>query len=96
MRKFSTSDIKHLATLSGLSLTEEEQVSLGSDLEEIIQYVNKLDELDVSGVEPTYQVTDLINVSRSDEVREDMVGREQLLSLSPDETDGQIRVPKVL
>lgn len=96
MTQFSTSDIKHLATLSGLQLSDDEVQSLGGDIENIIGYVKKLDELDVSGVEPTYQTTGLVNISQDDVVNQGVVSREQLLELAPDQANSQIKVPKVL
>ena len=52
MTKFSLSDISHLATLSGLTLTDSEAEQLRSSLDSVIGYVGMLDELDVEGVEP--------------------------------------------
>ena len=96
MTKFSLSDISHLATLSGLTLTDSEAEQLRSSLDSVIGYVGMLDELDVEGIEPVYQVTDLYNVHEDDEIIDDGVGRDQLLSLAPDSANGQIKVPKVL
>ncbi len=96
MTSISASDIRHLAVLSGLALSQEEERSLGGDLEKIINYINQLSELDVSGVEPTYQVTDLSNVFRNDEIEVGCVNRDQLLELSKEVEDSQIKVPKVL
>lgn len=96
MTSISASDIRHLAVLSGLALSQEEERSLGGDLEKIINYINQLSELDVSGVEPTYQVTDLSNVFRDDEIEAGCVNRDQLLELSKEVEDSQIKVPKVL
>lgn len=96
MTSISASDIRHLAVLSGLALSQEEEKSLGGDLEKIINYINQLSELDVSGVEPTYQVTDLSNVFRDDEIEVGCVNRDQLLELSKEVEDSQIKVPKVL
>lgn len=96
MTKFSTSDITHLATLSGLSLADDEVEHLRTDLESIIHYVDKLDELDVSGVEPTYQVTQLSNVTRDDVVLQGAVSSGRLVELAPESLQGQIKVPKVL
>lgn len=96
MTSISASDIRHLAVLSGLALSQEEGRSLGGDLEKIINYINQLSELDVSGVEPTYQVTDLSNVFRNDEIEVGCVNRDQLLELSKEVEDSQIKVPKVL
>ena len=69
MITISTSDIQHLASLSSLALTDDETDGLRQDLENIIGYIEQLGELDVSGVEPTYQVTGLSNVWREDEVQ---------------------------
>lgn len=96
MTSISTSDIAHLATLSGISLTDQEQESLTGDIEKILNYVDKLGELDLDGVESTYQVTDLVNISSKDEVDQSQVGRDELLSLSPETLDNQKKVPKVL
>lgn len=96
MTNISASDIQHLATLSGLSLADNEVESLRSDIEKIISYINMLDELDVDSVEPTYQVTDLMNVSREDVVDQSLVEPGDLLKLSAESSDNQIKVPKVL
>ena len=89
-------DILHLADLSDLSLSDEEVESLGKDLQGIIQYISQLDELDVDNIEPTYQVFEMENVWRDDKVVDQGVTREQLLVLSPEYQDNQVKVPKVL
>jgi aspartyl-tRNA(Asn)/glutamyl-tRNA(Gln) amidotransferase subunit C len=92
----SRDDVVHLAQLSNLQLADDEIAALQTDLGNILNYVTQLGELDTSGVEPTYQVTDLENVGRDDEVREPSATREQLLALAPDQDRHQIKVPKVL
>lgn len=94
--KISRDEIKHLALLSNFSLSEEEMDSLGGDLENIIGYISQLDELNTEGVEPTYQVFEMDNVWRSDEIQPQEVDREALLNLSVETRDNQIKVPKVL
>ena len=89
-------DILHLASLSNLSLTDEEVKSLGKDLQDIIKYISQLDELDTKDVEPTYQVFEMENIWRDDEVVDQGVSREELLALSEKSRDNQIEVPKVL
>ena len=89
-------DILHLAELSNFSLSEEEIESLGGDLQNIIKYISQLDELDVSGVKPTYQVFEMENVWREDEIAQQDADREQLLALTVESQDNQIKVPKVL
>ena len=94
--KQSASDSQYLAGLSGLALSDAETQALGTDIDNIITYITMLDELDVAGVEPTYQVTDLENVWRKDEVIDGGVTREQLLSLAPETLVNQVKVPQVL
>lgn len=96
MTKISTSDIRHLAVLSGIELEDSEVQSLQLDMKNIIEYIDKLDKLDVSGVEPTYQVTGLENIMREDEIDQSEVSREQLLGLASESLDNQVKVPKVL
>ena len=86
----------HLASLSNLSLTDEEVESLGKDLQDIIKYISQLDELNTDSVEPTYQVFEMENVWRDDEIVEQEANREALLTLTKEEKDNQIKVPKVL
>ncbi len=89
-------EILHLAELSNLSLSDAEITSLGADLDRIIGYISQLDELDVSGITPTYQVGDQKNVWRPDEITEQEADRDQLLALAPEVKDHQMKVPKVL
>jgi aspartyl-tRNA(Asn)/glutamyl-tRNA(Gln) amidotransferase subunit C len=96
MTQISREDVQHLAQLSSLALSVTEIDNLQTDLGAILGYVAQLGELDTAGVEPTYQVTDLENVWRVDEVDDYGIDREALLALAPDARDGQIKVPKVL
>ena len=86
----------HLAKLSNFSLSEDEIKSLGTDLENIIGYISELNELDTEGVEPTYQVFEMENVWRDDEIKEQEASREDLLNLTTESAQDQIKVPKVL
>lgn len=96
MTSISTDDVHYLARLSSLQLDTNEVEALRSDLEGIVGYIEQLSELDTTGVEPTYQVTDLQNVWREDVVDDYGVTREALLALAPDTDTNQIKVPKVL
>ena len=89
-------DILHLANLSEFTLTESEVNSLGKDLKDIIKYISQLDQLDTAKVEPTYQVFEMENVWRNDEILKQDATREELLALTKNEQDNQIKVPKVL
>ncbi len=89
-------DIVHLAELSNFSLPEKEIKSLQKDLQGIIKYISQLDELKVDDVEPTYQVFEMENIWREDEILPQEADREALLALTKEAKDNQIKVPKVL
>ncbi|MBR2993996.1 Asp-tRNA(Asn)/Glu-tRNA(Gln) amidotransferase subunit GatC [Candidatus Saccharibacteria bacterium] len=89
-------DILHLADLSDFSLSDTEIDSLGGDLKEIIKYISQLEELDTDNIEPTYQVFEMENVWREDEIKPQDATRDELLALTKEEKDHQIKVPKVL
>lgn len=89
-------DVVHLAKLSNFSLTEDQIEPLIKDLDNILGYISQLDELDTENVEPTYQCFDMQNVWREDEIEEFEAKREDLLALTRESEDNQIKVPKVL
>jgi len=89
-------DILHLASLSEFSLSEAEINKLGEDLKDIIKYISQLDQLKTDNVEPTYQVFEMENIWRNDEIILQDAEREMLLALTKEEQDHQIKVPKVL
>lgn len=96
MTTISLDNVKKLASLSALQVSDEEVVRLQSELQNILKFVEQLDAVDTTGVEPTYQVTGLQNVWRDDEIIDYGLSREQLLKNAPDEQDGQIKVKRVL
>lgn len=96
MTQISRDEVQHLAQLSSLHLSDDEISNLQADISNILQYVNQLAELDTTGIEPTYQVSDLENVWREDQVIDDHITREQLLALAPEAANDQVKVPKVL
>lgn len=96
MTTVSRDDVLRLAQLSNLQLTDDELDGMASQLTDILRYVGQLDELDTEGIEPTYQVTGLENVWRSDAVEDSGVSREALLALAPELKESQVKVPRVL
>lgn len=89
-------DIIHLSELSDSSLCDSEIEGLRKDLENIIKYISQLDALNTEGIEPTYQVFEMENIWREDEIIEQDASREDLLSLTKEEKENQIKVPRVL
>ncbi|MBR1939671.1 Asp-tRNA(Asn)/Glu-tRNA(Gln) amidotransferase subunit GatC [Candidatus Saccharibacteria bacterium] len=89
-------DVLHLAKLSRISVKEGEIEPLMKDLDSIVNYFSQLNELDTDGVEPTYQCFEMENVWREDEISEFEANRDDLLALTVESEDNQIKVPKVL
>lgn len=96
MTQISKDDVHYLAQLSNLQLSDNESTALQTELGSILGYIEQLGELDTTGVEPTYQVTDLESVWREDVVDNYGLNGETLVGLAPDSQDNQIKVPKVL
>jgi len=88
-------DVKYIAALSRIHLRDDEVQDLTKDLEGILGYINKLEDLDVANVEPTSHVLPLKNVMRADEVRPSL-DREALLKNSVKQHNGSFQVPKVI
>ncbi len=96
MSKLTRDDVLKLAKLSRLKLSEEEITKFQTELSEILGYVEMLDKVDVTGLEPTYQVTGLSNVTRQDEIKQYQAKPADLLKNAPATQDGQFKVKKVL
>jgi len=91
----SREDVQHVAQLARLDFSEEEEARLAEEMSRILDYAEKLDELDTSGVPPMSHVLDVTNVFRDDDV-ESRIEQEQALEPAP-ETDGPyFRVPQVV
>ena len=87
-------DVQHVAKLARLNLTPEEEQMFTGQLNAILQYAEKLNELDTEGVEPTTHVLHLSNVMRETRYARACLSRRSLNA--PDEEDDQIKVPAVL
>jgi len=85
--------IKHLAHLSRLELTDHELDAMRGDMEKILGFVAKIDELDLTGVEPLTQMSSSVDVMRADEAL-NMITKEQALKNAPDANSDYFRVPK--
>jgi aspartyl-tRNA(Asn)/glutamyl-tRNA(Gln) amidotransferase subunit C len=96
MVKISQEEILKLANLAQLKLSKEELIEFSSELSTILDYVSHLDKVDVEGLEPTYQVTGLKNVTRDDVKIDYEVDKELLMSNLPDSQDGQIKVKRMI
>ena len=88
-------DLQHVAHLARLNLTKEEEQQFGAQLGQILGYIAKLNELDVSQVEPTAHAVPLVNVTRPDEIRPSL-SNEQALRNAPASANGLFVVPKIV
>jgi aspartyl-tRNA(Asn)/glutamyl-tRNA(Gln) amidotransferase subunit C len=88
-------NIKYVAHLARLKLTPEEEQRLGSQLGNILGYIEKLKEVDVTGVEPTAHAFPMANVFRPDEPRPGLSNDDALRS-APKRSGGMFAVPKVV
>ena len=93
--KLTIEQVRHVAKLSRLALSQDQLARLAPQLESILQYVDKISEVDVSGVEPMAHALPLRNVLR-DDVAEPGLPVEKVLANAP-ETDGPFfKVPKII
>jgi len=88
-------DVKYVAHLARLSLTPDEEQKIGAQLSNILGYIEKLKEVDVTGVEPTAHAFPLVNVTRTDEVRPSL-SNEEALRNAPSTANGLFMVPKIV
>lgn len=93
--RISKEEIEHIASLARLSLSEEEKELFGSQLSSILDYMEKLNELDTKDIEPTSHVLPLSNVMR-DDIPSPSIPREDALLNAPDRTNKFYRVPKII
>lgn len=90
----SVEDIKHIAALSKLKLSDDEVVKFQKDIGEIVEYVNTLSQIDTSSVELTEQVVNVENL-RADEVAPSL-SQSEALENAPKKRNGGFSVPAVI
>jgi len=95
MSRISEDQVKHVAHLARLAISEEEAVMFTSQLDAIISFAEQLNELDTDHVQPTTHVLPMKNVMREDVAKEGLPV-DEVLKNAPDHKNGQIRVPTIL
>lgn len=88
-------DVAYIAELARLSFTDTETKKMTSELNAILHYVDKLNEVDTEGVEPLSSIHDEVNVLR-DDIRQESIPNNVALANAPDKLDRFFRVPKVI
>lgn len=95
MSRISLDQVKYVANLARLAITEDEAEKLTKQLDAIITFAEQLNELDTENVEPTSHVLDIKNVLRED-VPQPGLPREEVFKNAPDEQDDQFKVPPIM
>jgi len=95
MNPASDFDVAHICALAHFDLSAEEQARFQKELGPIVAYVNKLSELDLSGIEPTQYGQPVTSVLREDAV-EPSLPRETVLANAPDASETEFRMPKIV
>ncbi|HEX8960130.1 MAG TPA: Asp-tRNA(Asn)/Glu-tRNA(Gln) amidotransferase subunit GatC [Geobacteraceae bacterium] len=93
--KITKDEVAHVAKLARLELTEEEQATFTGQMDAILAYVDKLNELDTTGIIPTAHAVPMENAFREDLVVPS-IGVDNALANAPDRVEGFFRVPKVI
>ncbi|MEJ6718761.1 MAG: aspartyl-tRNA(Asn)/glutamyl-tRNA(Gln) amidotransferase subunit C [Akkermansiaceae bacterium] len=88
-------DVRYVANLARINLSEEEVTRFGGQLEDIMAHIEKLSEVDIEGIEPSAHAHDLSNKVRED-IPVQSLPAEGFLQNAPDQADNQLRVPKVV
>ncbi|MGE7602842.1 Asp-tRNA(Asn)/Glu-tRNA(Gln) amidotransferase subunit GatC [Peribacillus sp. NPDC097675] len=95
MSRISMDQVKHVAHLARLAITEEEAEKFQQQLDQMISFAEQLNELDTDEVKPTSHVLDMKNVMRED-VSKPGLPVEEVVKNAPDSKDGYIRVPSIM
>lgn len=91
----SDETIKYVGILAKLELSEEEKEQAKKDMKNMLDYIDKLNELDTDGIEPMFHIFPIENVFREDIV-ENGDNREAILANAPKKKDGSFQVPKTV
>ena len=94
-QSISEQDVRHVAKLGRLNLTDEEIERIGGKLSSVLGYISKMNELNVDDVEPMAHAADITNVYRDDEPTEGISVDDALLN-APEKSPPYFKVPKVL
>lgn len=93
--KITSEEVRHVATLARLDLTPNEQERFAGELDRILEYMDKLNELDTDGVEPMAHAVDVVNVLRPDRAV-NQPRTEALLRNAPARDEDFLSVPKII
>jgi aspartyl-tRNA(Asn)/glutamyl-tRNA(Gln) amidotransferase subunit C len=93
--KINLDQVRHIALLARLQLTADEEQRMLGDLEQMLEYVDKLNQLDTAAVEPTAQVGDIGKAAREDAVTNPR-DPDSILANAPQAREQMFKVPKII
>ena len=93
--KITHKEIRHVAELARLRFSPSEEERITAQLNDILDYIAKLQEVDTTGIEPTSHVLELVNAFRQDEAMISL-SRDESLSNAPEEASGMFTVPRII
>lgn len=91
----SEHEVRHVALLARLALTDEEVETLADELNSILGHIDRIQQLDLAGVEPTAHALDICNSTRGDEVRPGLP-RDLVLRNAPEADSGAFVIPQIV
>lgn len=89
-------DVKKIAQLSNLTLSSEEEFEFDTQLSKIVGYIEQLNSVNTDGIEPTTQVTGLVNRLRTDDTKDECLTQEEALLGARDKNNALFKVPKLV
>lgn len=92
--KLTSDQVKKVAKLANLTLTEDEVVKLGSQLSDTLNFIGELNEINIENIEPTSSVTGLVNVMRDDEI-EPSLSQDEALQNATNRENGYFKVKAI-
>ena len=95
MKEITRKDVEYVSDLARIKLREEETQDMVRQLTRIIQYIEKLNELDTSNVEPTAHILPIQNVMRDDVIRPSLPV-EEATGIAPQKSNDMFKVPRII
>ncbi|MGC8976646.1 MAG: Asp-tRNA(Asn)/Glu-tRNA(Gln) amidotransferase subunit GatC [Candidatus Ratteibacteria bacterium] len=89
-------DVEYLSKLARIELKEEDKIKFEKELETILEYISKLNEVNTENIEPTYHVLPVKNVFREDIQSDSSISKEDILKNAPDKESDFFKVPRII
>jgi len=96
MSEFNKETLRHLETLCRVKCTEEEEEMFVENIKTILDYIDRLSEVDTENVKPLYSVLEAVHLPVREDVAKEPMDRQTLLNNAPASTAGMVRVPPVI